>query len=328
MTAFLIANMAPIMFASLVIILLLGYPAAFSLGAVGLIYAFVGIQLGEFRPDFLRALPERVYGVMNNDTLLAIPFFTFMGLVLERSGMAEDLLDTIGQLFGTIRGGLAYAVVFVGALLAAFRSRDLWLIGDFKILTLSLSRVLADRYFARAQYACAAPLSISNSSAARVAADMLQSISRNCLQMESDHGEAMIESLVRIVALAYGLPSMNGAAASTGQSALLVRIRNYILAHLEDEDLCPKDIAAKHGISERYLSKLFAMQATTASRWIWTQRLEAARRALQAPQLAHRKISEIAYTFGFNDMSHFSFAFKKRFGCAPREFRARKTRTP
>ena len=119
MAAFLIANMAPIMFASLVVVLLLGYPAAFSLGAVGLIYAFVGIQLGEFRPDFLQALPERVYGVMNNDTLLAIPFFTFMGLVLERSGMAEDLLDTIGQLFGTIRGGLAYAVVFVGALLAA-----------------------------------------------------------------------------------------------------------------------------------------------------------------------------------------------------------------
>ncbi len=119
MTAFLIENMAPIMFASLVVMLLLGYPAAFSLGAVGLIYAIVGIQLGEFRPDFLQALPERVYGVMNNDTLLAIPFFTFMGLVLERSGMAEDLLDTIGQLFGTIRGGLAYAVVFVGALLAA-----------------------------------------------------------------------------------------------------------------------------------------------------------------------------------------------------------------
>src|SRR5881275_2179547 len=119
MSAFLIANMAPIMFASLVVVLLLGYPAAFSLGAVGLIYALVGIGLGEFRPDFLQALPERVYGVMNNDTLLAIPFFTFMGLVLERSGMAEDLLDTIGQLFGTIRGGLAYAVVFVGALLAA-----------------------------------------------------------------------------------------------------------------------------------------------------------------------------------------------------------------
>jgi tripartite ATP-independent transporter DctM subunit len=111
--------MAPIMFGALVVFLLLGYPAAFSLGAVGLIFALIGIELGLFVPDFLQALPERVYGVMSNDTLLAIPFFTFMGLVLERSGMAEDLLDTIGQLFGTIRGGLAYAVIFVGALLAA-----------------------------------------------------------------------------------------------------------------------------------------------------------------------------------------------------------------
>ena len=119
MTAFLIHNMAPIMFAALVLFLLLGYPVAFSLAATGLVFALVGIELGLFRPDFLQALPERVYGVMANDTLLAIPFFTFMGLVLERSGMAEDLLDTIGQLFGTIRGGLAYAVVFVGALLAA-----------------------------------------------------------------------------------------------------------------------------------------------------------------------------------------------------------------
>jgi TRAP-type mannitol/chloroaromatic compound transport system permease large subunit len=119
MEAFFIANMAPIMFGALVIFLLLGYPAAFSLGAVGLIFAIVGIELGQFVPNFLQALPERVYGVMSNDTLLAIPFFTFMGLVLERSGMAEDLLDTIGQLFGTVRGGLAYAVIFVGALLAA-----------------------------------------------------------------------------------------------------------------------------------------------------------------------------------------------------------------
>src|SRR5918911_1317214 len=119
MIELLIHYMAPIMFASLVVFLLLGYPVAFSLAANGLIFALLGIALGLFRPDFLQALPERVYGVMNNDTLLAVPFFTFMGLVLERSGMAEDLLDTIGQLFGTIRGGLAYAVVFVGALLAA-----------------------------------------------------------------------------------------------------------------------------------------------------------------------------------------------------------------
>src|ERR1700719_1652705 len=119
MEAFLIHNLAPIMFGSLVIVLLLGYPAAFSLAFVGLFYALLGIGLGQFQPDFLQALPERVYGVMNNDTLLAVPFFTYMGLILERSGMAEDLLDTIGQLFGTVRGGLAYAVIFVGALLAA-----------------------------------------------------------------------------------------------------------------------------------------------------------------------------------------------------------------
>jgi TRAP-type mannitol/chloroaromatic compound transport system permease large subunit len=119
MEAFLIHNLAPIMFGSLVVVLLLGYPAAFSLAFVGLFYALLGIGLGQFQPDFLQALPERVYGVMGNDTLLAIPFFTFMGLVLERSGMAEDLLDTIGQLFGTVRGGLSYAVIFVGALLAA-----------------------------------------------------------------------------------------------------------------------------------------------------------------------------------------------------------------
>src|SRR6187431_980626 len=119
MVAMLIHYMAPIMFASLVVFLLLGYPVAFSLAANGLIFGLLGVELGLFRPDFLQALPDRVWGVMSNDTLLAVPFFTFMGLILERSGMAEDLLDTIGQLFGTIRGGLAYAVIFVGALLAA-----------------------------------------------------------------------------------------------------------------------------------------------------------------------------------------------------------------
>src|SRR6186713_3393529 len=119
MTGLLIHYMAPIMFMALVVFLLLGYPVAFSLGAVGLIFGLIGIEVGLFRPDFLQALPERIYGIMNNDVLLAIPFFTFMGLILERSGMAEDLLDTIGQLFGPVRGGLAYAVIFVGALLAA-----------------------------------------------------------------------------------------------------------------------------------------------------------------------------------------------------------------
>ena len=120
MTEFLIANMAPIIFISLVFFLLLGFPVAFALGANGIIFGWIGIELGLFHPAFFQALPERIFGgIMNNDTLLAIPFFTFMGLILERSGMAEDLLETIGQLFGPIRGGLAYAVVFVGAMLAA-----------------------------------------------------------------------------------------------------------------------------------------------------------------------------------------------------------------
>ena len=111
--------LAPVMFAGLVVMLLIGYPVAFSLAAVGLLFGLVGIGIGALEPALLQALPERVLGIMANSTLLAIPFFTFMGLILERSGMAEDLLDTIGQLFGTIRGGLGYAVVFVGALLAA-----------------------------------------------------------------------------------------------------------------------------------------------------------------------------------------------------------------
>ena len=111
--------MAPVMFGALVVFLLLGYPVAFSLAANGIFFGLVGIEMGLLRPELLQALPERVFGIMRNDTLLAIPFFTFMGLILERSGMAEDLLDTIGQLFGTVRGGIAYAVVFVGALLAA-----------------------------------------------------------------------------------------------------------------------------------------------------------------------------------------------------------------
>ncbi|MBU3668293.1 MAG: TRAP transporter large permease subunit, partial [Rhodocyclaceae bacterium] len=111
--------MAPIMFLGLIVFLLSGYPVAFSLAANGLLFGLLGMGMGMFTPDFLQALPNRVFGIMANDTLLAIPFFTFMGLILERSGMAEDLLDTIGQLFGPVRGGLAFAVIFVGALLAA-----------------------------------------------------------------------------------------------------------------------------------------------------------------------------------------------------------------
>jgi len=126
MIHFIAENMAPIMFFFLILFLLVGYPVAFSLAANGLLFFFIGVELAPYSGGsinlswpLLYAMPERLWGVMSNETLLAIPFFTFMGIVLERSGMAEDLLDTIGQLFGPIRGGLAYAVIFVGALLAA-----------------------------------------------------------------------------------------------------------------------------------------------------------------------------------------------------------------
>ncbi len=116
---FITTNFAPIMFAGLICFLLLGFPVAFSLGACGLTFGLIGIELGVFQSSVMAWLPQRLIGIMANDTLLAVPFFTLMGLILERSGMAEDLLDTVGQVFGPMRGGLALAVVFVGALLAA-----------------------------------------------------------------------------------------------------------------------------------------------------------------------------------------------------------------
>ena len=116
---FFIANYAAFMFAGLICFLLLGFPVAFSLGACGLFFGLLGIELNVFPASIIAWLPQRLLGIMANDTLLAVPFFTLMGLVLERSGMAEDLLDSVGQVFGPMRGGLALAVIFVGALLAA-----------------------------------------------------------------------------------------------------------------------------------------------------------------------------------------------------------------
>ena len=112
-------NFVPLMFGGLVIFLLAGFPVAFSLAATGLFFGLIGMEIGLFPSNLFQALPLRVFGIMQNDTLLAIPFFTLMGIVLERSRMAEDLLETVGQVFGPIRGGLGIAVVLVGALLAA-----------------------------------------------------------------------------------------------------------------------------------------------------------------------------------------------------------------
>ena len=111
--------MAPVMFGGLVVFMLVGYPVSFSLAAVGLFFGFISINLGYFDFSLLQALPERVFGILANDTLLAIPFFTLMGAILERCGLAEDLLDGLGQLFGPVRGGLGYAVIVVGAILGA-----------------------------------------------------------------------------------------------------------------------------------------------------------------------------------------------------------------
>ena len=119
MTQFIIHNMAPLMFAGLVVGMIIGYPAAFSIGAVGLVFAIIGIELGLFVPNFMGNLTFQLFSVISNDLLLAIPFFTLMGAILERCGLAEDLLEGFGQLFGGLRGGLSYAVIIVGAVLGA-----------------------------------------------------------------------------------------------------------------------------------------------------------------------------------------------------------------
>jgi TRAP-type mannitol/chloroaromatic compound transport system permease large subunit len=126
MTLWIAQNFVPLMFLGLLLLLLTGFPVAFGLAATGLAFGWLGMELSNLHPDLLhissslfQALPLRVFGIMQNDTLLAIPFFTLMGIILERSGMAEDLLETVGQVFGPVRGGLAIAVILVGALLAA-----------------------------------------------------------------------------------------------------------------------------------------------------------------------------------------------------------------
>ena len=116
---FIVHNFVPLLFAGLLFFLLTGFPVAFSLAATGLTFGLIGMESGLFPQTLFQALPLRIFGIMQNDTLLAVPFFTFMGIILERSGMAEDLLETVGQVFGPLRGGLALATIFVGALLAA-----------------------------------------------------------------------------------------------------------------------------------------------------------------------------------------------------------------
>jgi tripartite ATP-independent transporter DctM subunit len=112
-------NFPPLMFAGLVVIMLIGFPVAFSLGALGLASGFYAIEMGWFPATFMSNLPLNIFGILSNDLLLAIPFFTFMGAILEKCGLAEDMLDSMGQLFGPMRGGLGYSVIIVGFILGA-----------------------------------------------------------------------------------------------------------------------------------------------------------------------------------------------------------------
>jgi tripartite ATP-independent transporter DctM subunit len=112
-------NFAPVMFAGLVIVMLIGFPVAFSLAALGLGCGFYAIEMGWFPAAFMGNLPISIFSILNNDLLLAIPFFTFMGSILEKCGLAEDMLDSMGQLFGPVRGGLGYSVIIVGFILGA-----------------------------------------------------------------------------------------------------------------------------------------------------------------------------------------------------------------
>ena len=110
---------APLMFAGLILIMLIGFPVAFSLAALGLGSGFFAVYMGWFPASFMTALPLNVFGILSNDLLLAIPFFTLMGTILEKCGLAEDMLDSMGQMFGPARGGLGYSVIIVGFILGA-----------------------------------------------------------------------------------------------------------------------------------------------------------------------------------------------------------------
>jgi tripartite ATP-independent transporter DctM subunit len=110
---------ALLLFVAVIVLLLAGFPVAFSLGGTAMLFAFAGVLTGGFEPAFLSSLPNRIFGIMSNDTLVAVPLFVFMGITLERARIAEDLLDTLSSLFGSLRGGLGISVTLVGMLLAA-----------------------------------------------------------------------------------------------------------------------------------------------------------------------------------------------------------------
>ena len=108
-----------LLFLAVIVVLLAGYPVAFTLAGTAILFAVIGLLTGNFEIGYLNALPSRLFGIMTNETLIAVPLFIFMGITLERAKIAEDLLETLSSLFGSYRGGLGLAVIMVGMLLAA-----------------------------------------------------------------------------------------------------------------------------------------------------------------------------------------------------------------
>ena len=199
-------------------------------------------------------------------------------------------------------------------------SGELELTADFRLMALLLPRELLERHIARPHALCAAVVTEGQSGAARIALRMLQSLAENHSRVPPPDADALLEELARAAARAYGsLPACGSS--ETARSILLTRIRQYVLLHLQEDMLTHQQTAAAIGLSEMDLKELLRLERTTLSRMIWLQRLEEARRMLSLRALADRSVKEIAWACGFKDMSHFSCAFKTRFGSGPREFR-------
>lgn len=157
---------------------------------------------------------------------------------------------------------------------------------------------------------------------ARIALDLLHSLAACCDELDTDTAAQLGEQAADLIALAIvDRLGQDRSETTSHRAALLYRIKQHIRAHLSDPDLSLGESAAALGISPRYLNKLLAGEGQSFQRHVLEQRLALARRDLSLPQLAHRQIGEIAFGWGFNDLSHFGRAFRRRYGVSPRDFR-------
>jgi AraC-like DNA-binding protein len=218
---------------------------------------------------------------------------------------------------GDRRGELSATGLF---LLDLALPSELELPGEFELATLVLPRQMLERHVTHPRGVCTVAVSGMQSGAARIAMSMLQSLVQNYSRVPAADADEMLEELVRSIALAYGaLPACGGG--ETARSILLTRVRQYVLLHLQEEGASIRQMAEANGMAEADLSELLRQEGITLPRMIWMERLEEAHRMLAMGALADRSVKEIARACGFKDMSHFSSAFKARFGSGPREFR-------